>query len=169
MKDFDHNGLLLAEYQGRLFEQSLTLPCSTGIFMRRFFHSDLLSVLDANNPALLSLDVSEGLRAITAQFGESDYGKIKYAAAPLFWIGYTYRYIAYTREHSTPFIAQLFSYKQLNDVYYSYHTQDPEWCVRNLLELNHLTESIFDPNARLKQIIRRDSASNLFVHSGQTS
>ena len=46
MKEFDHNGLLLAEYQGKLFERSADLECSTGIFIRRFLHSDLLKALD---------------------------------------------------------------------------------------------------------------------------
>ena len=48
MKNFDHNGLLLAEYQGKLFEKSTELDCSTGIFLRRFLHSDLLEKLDTN-------------------------------------------------------------------------------------------------------------------------
>ncbi|MBO4367498.1 MAG: hypothetical protein J5859_02190 [Clostridia bacterium] len=76
-------------------------------------------------------------------------------ASALFWIGYMYRYISYTRETSTKFIMKLFDYRQMNDVYYSYHTQDPEWCVRSLLEINHLTENVFDNNLRLKEIIRK--------------
>ena len=47
----------------------------------------------------------------------------------------------------------LFPYKQLNDVYYTFHTQDMEWCVRSLLEMNNLDEEIFDKNLRLKKII----------------
>ena len=79
MKEFDHNGLLLTEYQGKLFERSADLECSTGIFIRRFLHSDLLKALDANNPASVSLDVNEGIDSITSQFGKSDYGKEKYS------------------------------------------------------------------------------------------
>ena len=155
MRDFDHNGLLLAEYQGKLFEKSLELNCSTGIFIRRFLHSNLLRELDLNNPSLVSLDVVEGINSITNQFGPADYGKIKFSSEALFWIGYMYRYISYTRNHSTKFISKQFSYKQMNDVYYTYHTQDPEWCIRSLLELNGLTEDIFDRNLRLKEIMRK--------------
>ena len=158
MRKLDHNGLLLAEYQGKLFEKSTELDCSTGIFIRRFLHSDLLKRLDKNNTASLSLDVDEGIRAITEQFGRSDYGKIKYSKSALFWIGYMYRYISYTRDMSTEYISKMFHYKQMNDVYYAFHTQDPEWCVRSLLELNGLTEDIFDKNLRLKEIMRRDAA-----------
>ena len=153
MRKFDHNGLLLAEYQGKLFEKSTELNCSTGIFMRRFLHSHLLKKLDTNNPSSLSLDVTEGTYSILEQFGDSDYGKLKYSKNSLFWIGYMYRYISYTREQSTKFVMKIFDYKQMNDVYYSFHTQDPEWCVQSLLEINNLNENIFDNNYRLKQII----------------
>ncbi len=154
MRKFDHDGLLLAEYQGKLFEKSADLKCSTGIYMRRFQHSDLLKKLDANNPVMLSLDVGEGLDSILVEYGDSDYGKIKFSRNALFWIGYMYRYISYTRDMSTKFVMKLFSYKQMNDVYYTFHTQDPEWCVRNLLEMNDLDETIFDRNYRLKEIMR---------------
>ncbi|MGM9948066.1 hypothetical protein [Floccifex sp.] len=86
--------------------------------------------------------------------GDSNYGKIKYSKNALFWIGYMYRYISYTREHSTSFVMKLFSYKQMNEVYYVFHTQDSEWCIRSLLEMNHLDEKIFDKNYRLKQVIK---------------
>lgn len=154
MREFDHNGLLLAEYQGKLFEKSSELNCSTGIFMRRFLHSNLLIELDANNSATLSLDENEGINSILEQFGDSNYGKLKYSKNSLFWIGYMYRYISYTREQSTKFIMKIFNYKQMNDVYYSFHTQDPELCIKDLLEINGLSEKIFDNNYRLKQIIK---------------
>ncbi len=157
MRHFDHDGLLLAEYQGKLFEKSYELKCSTGVFIRRFLHSDLLKKLDANNPMYLSLDVKEGIDSILEQFGESNYGNVKYSRAALFWIGYMYRYISYTREQSTKFVVKLFDYKQMNDIYYSFHTQDPEWCVQNLLELNEYTEDIFDNNFRLKQVMKKNA------------
>lgn len=154
MRKFDNNGLLLAEYQGKLFEKSTELNCSTGIYIRRFLHSNLLKQLDTNNPVVISLDVNEGNQSIIEQFGDSDYGKEKYSKSALFWIGYMYRYISYTRELSTKYIMSLFTYRQMNEVYYSFHTQDPEWCITSLLELNNLTENVFDKNHRLKEIIK---------------
>ena len=154
MREFDHTGLLLAEYQGKLFEKSTELDCSTGIFLRRFLHSDLLEKLDTNQPSLVSLDVNDGINSILEQFGNTDYGKEKYSGSSMFWMGYMYRYISYTREIRTRFLMELLDYRQMNDVYYSFHTQDPEWCIQSLLEINHLTESVFDNNYRLKKIIR---------------
>ena len=153
MREFDHTGLLLAEYQGKLFEKSTDLLCSSAVFIRRFLHSDLLKKMDLNDTASLTLDVNEGIESIQKQFGESDYGKIKYSKSTMFWIGYIYRYLSYTREVSTRFVMKLFPYKQLNDVYYSFHTQDPEWCVQSLLEMNDLSEEVFDNNLRLKKVI----------------
>ncbi len=157
MRKFDHDGLLLAEFQGKLFERSSEFGFSTGIFIRRFLHSDLLKILDMNDPANLSLDVNEAMNNFLEQFGDSDYGKIKYPSNMLFWMGYLYRYISYTRNVSTGYVMKLFSYKQLNDVFYAFHTQDPEWCVQNLLILNDLTEDIFDCNFRLKKVISQSS------------
>lgn len=154
MRKFDHDGLLLAEYQGKLFEKSNELKCSTAVYLRRFLHSDLLKKLDTNNPSSLSLDVTEGTNSILEQFGDSEYGKVKYSKNSLFWMGYMYRYISYTREQTTKFVMKLFDYEQMNDVYFAFHTQDPEWCVQSLLEMNNLTENIFDNNFRLKQIIK---------------
>lgn len=154
MREFDHNGLLMAEYQGKLFEQSEELECSSPIFLRRFLHSDLLRNLDKDSKALISLDVHEGIQSIQKQFGDKKYGKEKYSKSALFWMGYMYRYIAYTREQTTGFIMELFKHKQMNAVYYSYHTQDSEWCIRSLLEINNLTDDVFDNNKRLKMIIR---------------
>lgn len=155
MKTFDHSGLLLAEFQGKIFEQSVNLNCSTGIFMRRFLHCELLKKLDLNDTSLLSLDTVEGMNSIIEQYGNKKYGKIKYSKSSLFWMGYMYRYISYTREESTKFIMGLFEYKLMNDVYYVYHTQDPEWCIKSLLETKGLDENIFDKNFRLKEIIRK--------------
>jgi len=152
MKEFDHNGLMLAEYQGKLFEKSVELDCSSSIFIRRFLHSELLNDLD--NSKSISFDINEGIKSILEQFGDSSYGKEKYSKAALFWIGYMYRYIAYTREQETSYIMKLFNHKQMNNVYYSYHTQDPEWCIKSLLNLNGMPEYTFDKNSRLKSIIK---------------
>ena len=109
--------------------------------------------MDLNDTTSLTLDVNEGMDSIQNQFGDSDYGKIKYAKNGMFWSGYMDGDISYTREVATGFVMKLFPYKQLNDVYYSFHTQDPEWCVNSLLEMNNLSEEVFDNNLRLKRIM----------------
>lgn len=154
MREFDYNGFLLVEYQAKLFEKSADLNCSSPVFLRRFLHSYLVSILDENNSTILPLDVNEGIDSIMEQFGDTSYGKVKYSKSSLFWIGYMYRYIAYTREQSMSFVMNLFKHQQMNDVYYSFHTQGLEWCISNLLELNNLPEEYFDNNYRLKQVMK---------------
>ena len=156
MRTLDTNGLRLCEYQAKLFEASVDrFNCSTNIFLRRFYYSNLLSILDKNNSALLSLDVNEGLDEIEMQFGKSDYGKNKINKEILFWVGYIYRYISYTRNANTQFLFKTFEYKKLFELYQIYHTQDPEWCVKSLLELYDLNEDFFDLNYRLKQVMKK--------------
>lgn len=152
MRKFDHNGLLIAEFQGKLFESSADLNCSSPIFIRRFLHSNLLKKLD--DYSIPPFDLNESLKSIIEQFGDTSYGKEKYSKSSLFWMGYMYRYIAYTREQTTDYVMKIFPYKQMNDVFYSFHTQDPEWCVKNLLELNNISEDVFDKNKKLKKIIK---------------
>ena len=105
---------------------------------------------------MISVSPDEALDEIEIKFGKSDYGKEKYSSAALFWMGYLYRYISYTRDINTHLLFKTFNSEQLNSLYYTYHTQDPEWCVRNLLELNGLSEEYFDKNWRLKQIILKE-------------
>ena len=158
MREFDINGLRLAEYQAELFELSATaLSCSSPVFLRRFLYSEVLKSLDTNDSSRLQLDPNIGISEIDEQFGKSEYGKIKYSRETLFWMGYLYRYISYTRDIETPILFKLFDYKKLVDLYYVYHTQSMEWCIENLLELNGLTENIFDKNWRLKETIRKNN------------
>ena len=154
MREFDYNGFLLAEYQAKLFEKSVDLNCSSPVFLRRFLHSDLVNILDENDSTILPLDVNEGIKSIMGQFGDTSYGKNKYSKSSLFWMGYMYGYIAYTREQSMSFVMKLFKHQQMNDVYYSFHTQGLEWCISNLLELNNKSKEYFDNNYRLKQVMK---------------
>jgi hypothetical protein len=152
MRPFDSNGLRLAEFQAKLFEASVQrFSCSSPVFLRRFLLSDLLKTLDKNESSFISWSVNEAIEEIERQFGPSNYGKDKYSSDALFWMGYLYRYMSYTREMDTRLLFHYFPYKQLNSLFFAYHTQDPEWCVKNLLELRGLSENIFDKNWRLKQ------------------
>ena len=103
---------------------------------------------------------------INEQFGITEYGKEKRSKESLFWVGYFYRYVSYTRNTNTRFLMRLFDYNKLFELYYVYHTQDLEWCLASILELHGYTEDIFDPNYRLKRVIHNE---NLFVQLERTS
>lgn len=84
MKEFDHEGLILAEFQGKLFEKSYELNCSSPIFFRRFLHSELLKKLDKNRSSAFSLDVNEGISLIVEQYGDSNTVKQNIQKVPYF-------------------------------------------------------------------------------------
>ena len=109
--------------------------------------------MDQGNSSLLSLDIDEGLDSIRQEFGPSTYGKTKYSEDQMFWIGWIYRYIAYTRNVNTRFVYQRIKPDFLRQVYYVYHTQDNEWAVQNIFEHYGLTEDDFDINELYKRYL----------------
>ncbi len=60
-KELDYEGITLATYQARLFEESLAFTQSSSpVFIRRAMKSNLFERLDEGNSALLSLETKEG-------------------------------------------------------------------------------------------------------------
>lgn len=152
MREFDSDGLLLAIFQGKLFEESVSMTAySSPIFLRRFKYSQSTKELDNRNPALLDLNRSIFFKNIEEEYGESEYGGEKYDPSTMHWLGYIYRYICYTRQCSTKFIFNLIPPSELKDHYYVYHTQSEEWVINRILEIKGLNESIFDKNERMKK------------------
>ena len=161
MKELDGNGLHLCKYQGEIFEESTKrINCSSLVFCRRFQKSKLARLLDYGGYSL-SLDVDEAFQMLSSQFGESDYGKDKYPSEAMFWLGYIYRYISYTRECPTKLLLKLLPAKVLIKDYYVCHTQDEEWCLRSWCERFGLSNDDFDKKARLKRLLLARYASFL--------
>lgn len=155
MKKFDEVGLRLAEYQGQIFEASVKkCACSSLVFIRRFFKSVVSERIDNSNNNVL-LDVNYAIEEIEKEFGESKYGKEKYSEKALFWVGYIYRYICYTREVNSKTVYKLIKPKQLLEMYYVYHTQSEEYVVSSILELKGLNENDLDFYERQKAILKK--------------
>ena len=154
--EFNIIGVRVCDYQGKLFMSSTTrFDCSSKIFLRRFLNSEVLTYLDMNDDIYIPDTVDEALDSIEKEFGKTEYGSVKYDSNAMFWMGYMYRYISFTREISTNLLFDLFPPELLNKAYEAFHTQDVEWCVRSLLEMKGLSENIFDPNWRLLQVIKK--------------
>lgn len=152
-REFDLHGLELAEYQGQIFEESVErIDSSSLIFLRRFKKSKIARELDLAHKNL-SLLTSDAFYTLEKEYPNS-YGKNRYSKECMFWMGYIYRYICYTRRCSTPFVMELFKPQKLAELYYVYHTQSEEWVVRNLLELVGKDESCLNKNQRIKNILR---------------
>lgn len=154
MKKFDKLGLDLAELQGKIFEKSFKkYNCSSLVFLRRFKYSKVAMTFD-NNSSNILLDSDYWLNELENEFGQTNYGQIKFSEETLFWMGYIYRYISYTREMTTKKAFSLISPKELAQHYYVYHTQSEEWVIQRILDLKNKDESFFDKNAYLKEKLR---------------
>lgn len=157
-REFDKNGLLLAEYQAKLFERSVDeIGSSSAMFIRKFSKSELANDLDLNESVFVDPEVRFGIERLIKEFTfkANQKSTVKYNKEAMFWMGYMYRYICYTRNIPTSLAIKLFDYKMLYSNYYVYHTQSPEWVISNLLDNINETESIFDINYRYIQAYKK--------------
>ena len=162
---FDTEGIRLATFQGRLCASSLSrVTTSSPIFLRRLMKSDYILKTDEGNSARLSLDEDEAFTELEKQYGQGTYGKIRYSEEALYWIGWIYRYIAYTRKVYSRLVYRFVKPDYLYSVYAVYHTQDEEWVFSRILASLGLTEADFDINERYKKIYQQEHlAKNLLV------
>lgn len=94
MKEFDNDCLLMCRIQGRIFEHSLEyLNCSSPLFIKKYMNGEDALSMDR----LEFLNTTKSDIQVLSEMKDNDYGTIKYSADELFWIGYIYRYWAYTR------------------------------------------------------------------------
>ncbi len=155
-KMIDRDGLILCEIQAKAFESSADrAACSSDIFVRRFMNSDISKILD--NGAILDTNIQHEdiLAMIEEQYGPTSYGKVKYTHNELYWMGYVYRYLAYTYSLSSLQAYKIVKPKELRDLFLPYHTLDPAQAVERILEAKNL---LLDEEAELMrqyEIFRR--------------
>lgn len=154
MREFDDYGLRICRYQGKLFEESLrAVDCSTPVFIRRFMFSKMAERMDRYGFMYESLSERDAIAEIEEQYGKSDYGKIRYGREEMYWIGYLYRYWAYTREVGSRMIYRKVKPSELEELYYPYHSLDPAQAVERILEAKGLDDG--DMIKRGVEILRR--------------
>jgi hypothetical protein len=158
MKEWDPTGRKLAEAQGRLFEESLTaFSGSSAVFIRRFLTSKVAHSFDDGSILLSPSGMSYAELDLPKDNGAPrGNGQLRYSANALHWLGYLYRYWAYTRELSSAQLLQLCPSKRLVSLYLPYHTQDVEAALRSIEE-NLPNSSPSDLNALLLEGYRSAS------------
>ncbi len=135
MKEMDAYGLRLCKYQAELFRESAArLQCSSGIFIRRFMYSDLAARIDTEGFYYTSTDIGGAFEELDLQYGASDYGKEKFGAEELYWIGYLYRYWSYISGKSSKQIYRQVKPDELRALYFPYHSLDPEQAIERIRE-----------------------------------
>ncbi len=157
MKELDTNGIYICDNLGKLFALSTKEDYSSPIFLRRFLHSDVIEKFEKHQSAFITPFTDELIEDINNQFGKSEYGTIKYNIDAMYWLGYVYGYISYTRDCKIRILLKVFNPNDLIKYYPSYHSQSNEWVIDTLLKQYNLTENFFDNNWRFLQTLMKYS------------
>ena len=156
MERIDQDGLLICELQARTFELSASaVSASSEVFIRRFMNSNTVKLLDNRIVLNTILQPNDLIRMIEEQYGVSTYGSVKYSAEELYWIGYIYRYFAYTKQKSSLQVYKIIKPKELRGLYLSYHTLDPAFAIDRILEAKHLPLSEAEEQQRQLDILKK--------------
>ena len=135
VKAIDKDGLLLCEMQAKAFELSVDYTdVSSAVFVRRFMKSRVAQWMDGRAILASNVQPLDMLAMVEEQYGHSEYGSQKYTHNEMYWIGYIYRYYAYTYEKSSASVYRVIKPKELRDLFLPYHTLDPAQAIERILE-----------------------------------
>ena len=156
MRKITNDGLLLCKIQAETFEKSIDkMDTSSEIFVRRFMRSSIVKQLDNEAILATNLQANDILDFINEEYGVSNYGSVKYSKDEMYWIGYIYRYFAYTYEWTSSRIYKNIKPKELRSVYLPYHTLDPAQAIERILEAKGLPTNEEEELQRQYAIFRR--------------
>ena len=156
MREMDLPGLKICSYQAELFEASVnSTGCSSKIFIRRFMNSELAGRMDSIGFLFDSLDIPDALAELDAQYGTSTYGIEKFSAEEMHWIGYIYRYWAYTHELSSRQLYREIKPDKLRKLYFPYHSLDPLQAIERIREELEPGAEVEDDIARGVAVYRK--------------
>ena len=142
MKTIDRDGLLLCELQAKTFELSVdTVAASSAIFVRRFMNSKTAKWLDSGTILASNMQPADLLTLVEEQYGPSGYGSVKYTHNEMYWMGYVYRYYAYTYQCSSVSVYKTIKPKELRGLFLPYHTLDPSQAIERILEAKGISEN----------------------------
>ncbi len=135
MRIIDRLGLLLCDLQGEAFEQSIGLAgTSSEIFIRRFMYSKTAKMLDDETIIASNTQAKDIVEMVEEEYGASKYGSVKYTRDEMHWIGYLYRYFAYTYNISSKRVFKIVKPKELRKLYPAYHTLGVDQAIERILE-----------------------------------
>ncbi len=154
MISIDSYGLRLCSFQAELFERSIqSLDCGSKIFIRRFMYSELAVRLDSGSYYYEASGIEDAFDELERQYGKTEYGHQKFSAEEMHWIGYIYRYWAYTYEKSSKHLFKFIKPEKLRTLFFPYHSLDPAQAIERILESNGTGD--IDQIARGVEILRR--------------
>ena len=162
MRTMDNDGLILCDLQSELFEKSLSLDCSSEIFIRRFMHSKIVKQFDSTQILDDTLTIPNIYGELINEYGDSSYGSIKYSKNELYWIGHVYRYLCYTYEISSNQAYKIIKPKELRSLFLAYHTFDTKHAIERILEAKNivLDKDYIEEGIQILRKIRK----NIVIH-----
>lgn len=156
MRKIDNDGLLLCEMQAKVFELSgLEQNTSSAVFIRRFMNSDVAKQLDNLTILQSNTQAPDILKLIDEEYGKSEYGSVQYSLNELYWIGYIYRYYAYTYIKTSKQVYKIVKPKELRELFLPYHTMDPAQAIDRILEAKGLVYADDYEEKRQFEIFKR--------------
>lgn len=135
MRKISKDGVILCTLQAETFEKSVEkMGTSSEIFIRRFMKSEIAKRFDNESILESNIQANDILELIDEEYGISNYGSVKYTRNEMFWIGYIYRYFAFTYNMTSAQIYKIVKPKELRDLFLPYHTMDPAQAIERILE-----------------------------------
>ncbi|MCR5367179.1 MULTISPECIES: antitoxin [Eubacterium] len=155
MKKIDKDGLILCDIQAKAFEISITaMNTSSEIFVRRFMNSKIAKEMDNLSVLQDNLQAKDILDRIDEEYGKSDYGSVKYTKNEMYWIGYLYRYFAYTYNMSSIQVYKIVKPKELRGLFLPYHTMDTAQAIDRIIEAKGIAIDSADEEKRQYEIYK---------------
>lgn len=118
MRKISKDGVILCTLQAETFEKSVEkMDTSSEIFIRRFMKSKIAKRFDNESILESNIQANDILELIDEEYGISNYGSVKYTRNEMFWIGYIYRYFAFTYNMTSAQIYKIVKPKELRDLF----------------------------------------------------
>lgn len=161
MKKIDRDGTRLCNIQADLFEVSVKkLNMSSEVFVRRFMNSNAAKQLDNLSFLYDTKTIDDIYLELEEQYGETNYGSLKYSQNAMFWAGYLYRYFVYTYEITSKQAYKLLPLGEVISSFEPYHSLDVSEAIYRLLEAKNLTFDEDKMDERNLSILRHVRAAN---------
>lgn len=153
----------LCQAQAKIFEASVNKTnYSSLIFIRRFMHSKVAKSMDDMVYLYQSDTTGDVLNILDEEFGQSNYGKIKYNEDQMFWIGYIYRCISIKYNLSSKSVYKLFNADEIVKYYNICHTFDIVQAAERMMESINYNDSSIEEKAyeSMKRLFYTDKLLN---------
>lgn len=130
MTDF----LSLCDFQGRLFEKSISLSnFSSPVFIKLFMNSNIAYKIDTGSYFSDTTTIENIIQELNLKNTPSNKNNI-FHSQQMYWIGYTYRYWNLSLSILSKNIFKIANGNNMNSVYLAYHTLDCSKAIERIYQ-----------------------------------